>query len=194
MTAQGSTQGNVSSTFWRFLALTDPSATRIICRDADARLSARDKAAVSEWMASGYLFHIMHDHPWQGIWPILSGMFGSVNGLLRPQLIQQWFQQDHDVAKKGSNNATVYKWYADQDWLTDTIWPLVKDQTLSHSSFYCGQFGEAKSQGFPTQRASAFDFVGNVYKLNNTWQGEALPPSWPECPQQCRRKPDWLTC
>jgi hypothetical protein len=192
MTAQG-TQGKVSSTFWRFLALTDPTATRVICRDADSRLSARDKAAVSEWMASAYPFHVMHDHPHHNKWPVLAGLFGSVNGLLHPKLILKWFKQDQDVAKDGLKGQPDYKWTADQNWLRDTVWPLVRNHTLSHSSFNCGDFGEAKSQGFPVKRASASDFVGNIHELKNVWQGQALPViAAIACPLKCRRQPDWV--
>lgn len=194
MTAKGSTQGKVSSTFWRFLALTDPTVTRVICRDTDARLSNRDKAAVEEWITSGYYFHMMHDHPYHGGHPVLAGMFGSVNGLLNPKLIQRWFQKDQDVAIANETGPPSYHWWADQDWLKETVWPLVANYTLSHSSFSCGKFGEAKTLGFPLQRVSAMDFVGNVHRQANLWQGERLPDSGTTCPLQCRRKPDWTTC
>lgn len=196
MTAQGSTQGSVSSTFWRFLVLTDPTATRVICRDADARLTERDKAAVDEWIKSGFPFHIMHDHPHHDKHPIYSGMFGAVNGLLHPRLILQWFQQDREMAKQSdSGGRPAYTWFADQEWLKEALWPLVAKYTLSHSSFYCGNFGEAKSLGFPVQRASAVDFVGNAYMPENSFQGGPLPESaMTSCPPQCRRKPDWSSC
>lgn len=192
MRAQNLTQSRVSSTFWRFLAFTDRTATRVICRDADSRLTPRDRAAVDEWVESGYHFHVMHDHPQHHTWPVMAGMFGAANGLLHPRLILQLFQQDH-LAGQGSGRP-AHEWYADQRWLKEEIWPLVKKSALSHSSFYCGAFGEAESRGFPVKRTSPRDFVGSVHRNDTAWQGNALPRNGRKCPMECRRKPEWDTC
>jgi hypothetical protein len=195
MTGQGS-QSKIACMFWRFLALTDPTATRFVSRDADSRLTQRDKAAVDEWVKSGMPFHIMHDHPQHAGTPILGGMFGAVNGLLHPRLIHQWFQHDRDVAQRsGSGGQLAYKWHNDQEWLRHVVWPLVASYTISHASFYCNEFGEAKALGFPVKRASHLDFVGNVYMPANSFQGDSLPESAVNsCPPKCRREPEWLSC
>jgi hypothetical protein len=55
--------GNIAGMFWRFLVAADPSVDRYIVRDADSRLSMREKAAVNEWIASGKKAHNIRDHP-----------------------------------------------------------------------------------------------------------------------------------
>jgi hypothetical protein len=194
MTAQDIPQGKVSSTFWRFLAFTDNSATRVISRDADARLTPRDKAAVEEWMKSKWLFHTMHDHKYHHKWPILAGMFGAVGGLLHPRVIQELFPPETQaVPARNSTPAQTasQEWWADQDWLRDRVWPLVKNVTLEHASFHCGSFGAAESRGFPTRSLTKFDFVGNVYRPGK-WHGEFAVEE--ACPAKCRRKPEWDGC
>lgn len=161
--------------FWRFRAALDETATRFIIRDADARLSPRDAAAVQEWVASGRLFHTMHDHPEHGV-PILGGMWGAVSGFLPRNLLQDWIDS-------GAN---------DQGWLESVVWPLVRSETLDHSSFLCHRFGAAEWRGFPTQRAGVHDFVGNIFQSTNRWQGMSVPAV---CPAACRRQPDiWESC
>ena len=46
-----------------------------IPRDLDSRFSDREKEAVSNWLQSNSSFHIMRDHPDQGI-PMLGSMWG----------------------------------------------------------------------------------------------------------------------
>ena len=72
---------------WRFIVLEDANVTRYLVRDADARLSKRDKRAVDEWIQSGLYFHVMRDHP-QHVNEILAGMWGAVGGLIRPQMLE----------------------------------------------------------------------------------------------------------
>ena len=48
---------------WRFLVASDASVDRYVVRDADSRVSAREKAAVDAWARSGLAFHVMRDHP-----------------------------------------------------------------------------------------------------------------------------------
>lgn len=164
--------------YWRFQALEDRNATRVIIRDADARLTLRDRSAVLEWENSNRLFHTMHDNRYHNV-PILGGMWGAVNGLLNPRILEDWRQSGQD---QGYGN--------DQGWLRAVVWPLVKNNTLNHASFLCGQWGAAEWPGFPTKRLNDRDFVGNVYGPGNN----ALITGQAECPMRCRRQADWVSC
>ena len=48
---------------WRFLPLLDPLVDRMLCRDLDSLVTAREVAAVNQWLDSKSTFHWMHDHP-----------------------------------------------------------------------------------------------------------------------------------
>lgn len=189
MSGIGVSQGRVSSTMWRFWALLDRTATRTILRDADARITLRDKAAVEEWMQSKKPFHVMHDHP-AHIWPVLAGMFGAVNGFLHPNMIRALIAPNQTAGE-----LPKLKWLADQQWLKYKVWPHVKQHTIAHASWHCRRYGAASVRGFPTKRLSVHDFVGNRFEQQNDWRGEAVTKSGNfTCPAECRRNPDWQQC
>ena len=68
--------------FWRFWASEDLDVDIFLSRDCDSRISEREVNAVNEWLESDKDFHIMRDHPYHTV-PILGGMWGSRNGLMR---------------------------------------------------------------------------------------------------------------
>ena len=57
---QASMAGVSNRMSWRFLPLEDSTVERFIARDCDSRLTARDKATVDAWVASGKKFHVVH--------------------------------------------------------------------------------------------------------------------------------------
>jgi hypothetical protein len=171
-------QEKATSTLWRYYPAADPTVTRFIARDIDARLSHRDKAAVDEWIASGLFFHTMHDAP-QHTDPILGGLWGSVGGFLNPKFMLPLI-----------TNSTGSAWGIDQQWLRLQLWPHVQNYTLDDNAYGCGQFHAAENKGFPTKRESLHDMAGNVHH----------PPSYlgythsGPCPERCRRDPSWEVC
>jgi hypothetical protein len=144
-----------SSTMWRFFVLGDRSVTRFIVRDVDARLTPRDYHTVKEWMSTKRLFHIVKDDYFHGV-SILAGMWGSVNGLLHPRLLQP-FQVVETNVTAGNDK---YKWGIDQFWLGKVVHPAVKNYTLLHASWHCRKYDEAEWRGMPTKRIHDRDFVG----------------------------------
>lgn len=112
----------VDGTFWRFLAADDHDVDVMISRDVDARLSARERAAVDAWLESGKGFHTIRDHPLHQV-RIMCGLWGCRRGVL-PQmqaLIGEW--SDFET------------WGADGRFLAQKVYPLVKDDILIHSDF-----------------------------------------------------------
>lgn len=167
-----------ASMFWRFFAFEDRTATRVIIRDADARLTQRDRLAVEDWMASDWPVHTLHDHQWHAV-PILGGMWGAVAGFLHPKLFDAWRRQPATAAATG--DTAVYD--ADQNWLATRVWPLVKNATLQHASWQCGKFGAAEWRPFPFPRNSSLDYVGQVYSIKSMYKGDFQTDV---CPVQCR--------
>ena len=68
--------GDWTGMFWRFRPCSDPSVEVMLSRDADSRLSMREREAVDQWLRGKYGFHILRDHPQHGT-PILGGMWGA---------------------------------------------------------------------------------------------------------------------
>jgi len=134
--------GDWSGMFWRFYPASESDVDVMISRDADSRLTLRERGAVDEWLASDQGFHIMRDHPYHAV-PILGGMWGAKRGTI-PQM-----KQLIDKYPKGEF------WQIDQNFLRDKVFPLVRDDVYVHDEFF------AKSP-FPYPRDEKH-FVGQSY-------------------------------
>jgi hypothetical protein len=139
--------------FWRFWAAEEEDVDIFLSRDCDSRFSDREIAAINEWLKSDKDFHIMRDHPYHTV-PILGGMWGCRNGILRNIKFSEVIEKWNRFEKKG----------ADQDFLGSVIYPFVKDRSLEHSDFNLRFGGEIKP--FPTIRNN-YEFVGDVFDEND---------------------------
>jgi hypothetical protein len=131
---------------WRFLALDDPQAHRILFRDADSVISRREAAAVEQWLASGKRFHMMRD--WCSHTElILAGLWGVVAGSLPPleRLMQHFMSMP-----LGSEH------FADQFFLREYVWPYARLSLMQHDSM----FGFMDSLPFPYGEWAAHLHVG----------------------------------
>jgi hypothetical protein len=139
--------------FWRFWASEEEDTDVFLSRDCDSRFSDREVAAINQWLSSNKDFHIMRDHPYHNV-PILGGMWGCRNGLMREiglsKLIDQWGKYE----RKG----------IDQEFLAKFVYPLVKDKALEHCEFNLN-FG-AELTPFPVKREN-FEFVGDIFDEND---------------------------
>lgn len=140
------TQRHNHGKFWRFIAAADPSVDVCIVRDADSRLSARDRAVVDAWLASDRDFHIIRDHPQHGA-RIMGGLWGARNGIISDidQLISQW--SDFDSKR------------ANQTFLKKEVYPRVRRNALVHSEHIAYEGEYVKS--FPVSRSKG-EFLGAV--------------------------------
>lgn len=139
--------------FWRFWASEDPEVDIFLSRDCDSRISEREVSAVNEWLNSDKDFHIMRDHPYHTV-PILGGMWGCRNSLLRKIKISKQIENWNRFNQKG----------ADQDFLGQVIYPYVYNKSIEHSEFGLKFGGEIKP--FPTARQN-YEFVGDVFDEND---------------------------
>ena len=120
---------------WRFLALNDPLAHRILFRDADSVISQREAGAVEQWLTSGKRFHVMRD--WGSHTAlILAGMWGVVAGSLPPlgQLMERFL-----------STPIKSRHFADQIFLRQYVWPYARTSMMQHDSI----FGFMNSIPFP---------------------------------------------
>lgn len=139
--------------FWRFWAVEEPDVDIYLSRDCDSRFSDREFNAIQEWLESDKDFHIMRDHPYHTV-PILGGMWGCRNGILRNVNFSQTIEKWNQFHRKG----------IDQDFLGQVIYPFVKDKSLEHSEFNL-KFGQ-EIRPFPTKRID-YEFVGEIFDEND---------------------------
>lgn len=110
---------------WRFLAIDDDDVEIMISRDADARLSYREKKCVDLFISSNALLHSIRDN--LSHFDIMGGMWGiKKNERVKiKDLIIGWNKRGYD---------------ADQQFLRTRLSPLFKDSLLTHCSKYLNTF------------------------------------------------------
>jgi len=135
---------------WRFFAASDPSVSRVCCRDIDSRLSLRERSAVEEWITSGKAFHVMRDHPSHSLFALSGGMWCTRSGEI----------PDIEDLLKGARLGNNY--LEDMDFLNSIIWPMARKDILQHDSFSCQKY---KAKAFPVPRVS-MEHVGAVFVDN----------------------------
>lgn len=129
-------------TMWRFLAMDDPQAGRVIFRDADSVISRREALAVQEWIASGKRFHTLRDAGSHtelilaGLWGAVAGSVPDMRGKIEAYL-EKPLQSRH---------------FADQYFLRENVWPYVRQSLYAHDRL----FGFAGAHPFP--EGVPFDF------------------------------------
>jgi len=140
--------GIESGMFWRFLPASE-NAEYAIFRDGDSRINVREQAAVSAWISSGKLCHIMRDHKshHNPAFPIFAGMWGVKGGRFDiHKLIAAW----HPFG----GGAPAY--CDDLNFLRERIWPLVCNDCCVHDF----------SHPFPPHQPY-FGFVGQSFDQHN---------------------------
>lgn len=139
--------GDWAGMFWRFLPLYDQSVQIFLSRDADSRLSLRERVAVHDWEASGRAFHIMRDHPFHNA-KILGGMWGC-----RVKETLKLGVRFPSVTELKGNHYQM-----DQEFLATVTYPLVVNHSLTHDPVY-------EKKEFPTVRVGD-EFVGESFDAN----------------------------
>jgi hypothetical protein len=145
----GLTKGDWRAMMWRFELICEPSVEVMLVRDCDSRLSAREAAAVEEWMVSDKQFHSMRDHVFHSV-PILGGLWGMKQGNISRSafkaLLDSWPTED--------------RLQTDQEFLAKEVWVRYNHHILCHDDgFFTHLWG---GQSFPSPR-SGLEFVGQVY-------------------------------
>ena len=141
---------------WAFSVATDPLVHRYLIRNADSRLSLREKLAVDEWIASGKSFHTMRDHPGQCEYPVNAGMWAGSRML--PPYLTTSAEKDNLCPPPCLKPAEAV--FNENEFLKNYLWPHLAKDVLQHASFSCGKFGP--STGFPSGRIG-YEYVGSGY-------------------------------
>ena len=109
---------------WRFLPLMDPTVDRLLPRDSDSLITAREVSAVNQWLDnSTSTFHLMRDHFYHCTTDILGGFWGA-----------KIYQRRHDILKASTKiyYKTKHKmeYGFDQTMLNTFIWPLAINDSV----------------------------------------------------------------
>ena len=169
---------------WRYFPTLDPQVDVFASRDLDSRITAREVAAVKEWIEnSTQPIHIMRDNPAHG--QVMLGGLWDAN-MTRKQARHQWKY----IWKRIINDPLLFTWRLgrgqDQIILARHVWKCFgREMSLQHDSYLCEHY--KGSVGWPTQRLlEPNNFVGSVANGNSTLEKE--------CPIQCRKNEVWKYC
>lgn len=93
---------------WRFLVADDETVDAFVCRDADSRLSLRDRYAVEEWVQGSKPFHVVRDHPSHASLQLMGGTWGSRRSVFQrigslKSLLSGYVSRTGDSADYGSD-------------------------------------------------------------------------------------------
>jgi len=138
---------------WRFYPCGNKSVEYFISRDADSRISLRDRASVYEWIDSGKDFHIIRDHPVGHSWVINAGMWGSKGGSIDIiPLIDRYNNNPHEK-------------FIDQIFLRDIIYPMTKTSRLVHDEYFNYE-GDCRKI-MRDRKIDDFAFIGESIDIND---------------------------
>lgn len=135
---------------WRFFPMND--VERFISRDADSRLSMREKHAVDEWIRSGKKLHIMRDHPHHKT-EMYGGMFG---------LMPQGVDLKNDYVNWRVKESNVFKRDTDVHFLKEFVYKRLLNDQICHDSVFTIY---PNSKPFPT-KLDDYKFIGEIYDID----------------------------
>ena len=129
---------------WRFLPMIDEDVSVFISRDADSRLSYREKKSVDIFLESEMLIHSIQDNGCH--FDFMGGMWGMKKSFKidLEKLLEEW---------GGGNHYDL-----DQQFLRQKIVPLFGDKKLIHCSYY--------KNNFPLEKENNH-FVGEIFPHDN---------------------------
>lgn len=122
----------LSYRMWRFLPIDEEDVSVMLCRDADSRLSYREKALVDIFLNSDSLVHSIRDN--LNHHDFMAGMWG-IKKNDRINMREKCLN-----FKKKIGVHTDYGYNSDQDFLRNEIKEIYKDSILTHCSYYLKNF------------------------------------------------------
>ncbi len=142
---------NIPPMMWRFLVADDMTVDYFIVRDADSRLTERDKHLVEEWIKSKSSFHCVRDHPSHVSDPVYGGLWGA-----KPKELRQLLVTPINLLMKGYGMSYAQ----DIFFMSNAVWPRVRSSAFCHDSIACNKF--PLSQPIIQERHEQ-EHVGQVY-------------------------------
>jgi hypothetical protein len=135
---------NYSFRMWRYLPIIDDNVSIFLSRDADSRLSYRERKVVDIFIESDTLIHSIQDHGCH--FDFMAGMWGMKKSIPidLEKLFEEWGEEKtHE---------------SDQLFLREIIVPLFGDKKLIHCSYY--------KNNFPFEKEN-HHFIGEIFPYDN---------------------------
>ena len=134
------TRAGAINMLYRYLPLT--FAETGFVRDADSRITERDRWCIDSFLKSNYSYHIIRDHVWHKS-KIMGGLFG-------------WkvpFDMKLDLSPEGGYGY-------DEAVIANDLYPNIVNDTLVHTNIFA--FHKEHAQRIEIERKDNYDFIGNV--------------------------------
>lgn len=145
---------------WRFLPADDPDVSVFLSRDADSRLTKREKWVIDDWLKDGKSFLLIKDHPiyyksfamMGGLWGMKknSPIFGIKN------LIDAWW--------KAQNKDELEIYNDDQYFLSNILYPLILSDLSYYDDYNLNQLPFCK---MIQMKRKNFHFIGEAFDAEN---------------------------
>jgi len=135
------------NTLYRFLPLSEVDIGFV--RDADSRITERDRWCISEFLKSSKKYHVIRDHYWHKS-RIMGGIFG-------------WKSPCYEKIEIPESDDLIYGF--EEIYLSKTIYPLIKSDILVHTNNHAfnGEYVEL----IKINHFNKYDFIGNVIWNNS---------------------------
>jgi hypothetical protein len=136
---------------YRFFPIDNPEVDLMLSRDADSRLTERDRWCIDQFLKSDYQLFTIRDHIYHER-ELMGGQWGM------RRLPKFSMQSAYDIFKAMYSN--VDRYYSDQDFIRDYIYRPNVTQCVAYTSCYTYPGETALPIAIP--RRDIYDFCGNV--------------------------------
>lgn len=116
-------------------------------RDADSRITERDRWCIHRFLESSYSYHVIRDHKWHKS-KIMGGLFG-------------WKEKTH--FEFDENHPSGYGY--DEHIVSEVLYPMLLPKLLVHTNIF--GFVREHTERIEIPHKDKHDFVGNVYKTDS---------------------------
>jgi len=142
---------------YRFFSIDEPNVELMCVRDADSRITERDRACIQDFVESDKLFHIIRDHP-NHFHKIMGGMWGIKKPLLQEPL--------QDLFHKWRQFHSSTEFWNDMDFLRDTFYPHVLYFSMIHDELHDFEPPMLRTPFRIPLDDQKQHFIGQVYEFN----------------------------
>lgn len=166
-----SSDSRIPPSLYNLLIADNESVEYFVVRRPNNRLSDRDFSAVSDWLLSSGVrpVHCLRDHEIHADKPIISGLWGAKRADLMRLVGKPMLVALQEAATKTPD-------LSPQQFVNNTLWPMMKDSAMAHDSVSCDKWPH--SVAFTMARESD-EYIGQVvdpYGVPlDTFKGPSLP-------------------